>query len=82
MKSLSGREVDWFLSGFGPRKAAISIYLMCDFGQISELLKRLGKHTHGKGCLYIKKLGDVKIEVLKEIIEYAAKEMPNYGQKK
>jgi hypothetical protein len=71
----SGREGDFFLTGFSPRKQNISIYLMGGFeNQIAEL-KKLGKHKTGKGCLYIKTLKDVDVKVLKEMIVQSVKKM-------
>ena len=70
----SGREGDWMRSGFGPRKAKHSLYLMggyCDdiAGERREaLLAKLGKHTTGKSCLYINKLADVDMDVLEELV--------------
>lgn len=63
----SGREVDWFLLGFSPRKANLSLYLRLDKAN-TALLKKLGKHKTGVGCLYINKLSDVDLTVLKEMI--------------
>jgi hypothetical protein len=64
----SGREGDMPLAGFSPRKPAIVLYGMrCD-SNADALLTRLGKHTTGKGCVYIKKLSDVDLKVLKELI--------------
>ncbi len=69
-KYASGREGDWFKCGFSPRKAKISMYISgCDVSMHEERLNRLGKHKTGKGCLYINKLADVDIEVLKEMIK-------------
>jgi hypothetical protein len=65
----SGREGDWFLVGFSPRKAAITIYLLGGFDRHPPLLRRLGKHKAGRGCLYVKQLADVDLGVLTEIIE-------------
>jgi hypothetical protein len=70
----SGREGDSFLVGFAPRKAEFSIYLMGTyFPDVSErreaLLARLGKHRMGKACLYIKRLSDVDMGVLRELAE-------------
>ncbi|MDA7711596.1 DUF1801 domain-containing protein [Flavobacteriaceae bacterium] len=65
----SGREGDWMLTGFSPRKKALSIYLMCDISHNSLDFESLGKHKKGKGCLYIKKLGDVHLPTLKKIIQ-------------
>ncbi|MFN8287812.1 MAG: DUF1801 domain-containing protein [Chitinophagales bacterium] len=64
----TGREVAWFTIGFSPRKGNFSIYLM-GFTESGESLKKLGKHKTGVGCLYINKLSDVDLTVLKKIIE-------------
>ena len=69
-KYASGREGDWFKCGFSTRKAKISMYLMqCDISRAQDLLDQLGKHKTGKGCLYINKLADIDIEILKVIIK-------------
>jgi hypothetical protein len=66
----SGRSGDWFMMGFSPRKANISLYIMgCDGKDKEELLSRLGKHTAGKGCVYIKTLSAINMGVLKEMCE-------------
>ena len=67
----SGRELDWMSIGFSPRKAALTLYLTCDLEQLSGPLADLGKYTHGKGCLYIKKLTDVDQAALENLIEIA-----------
>ncbi len=67
----TGREVDWLLIGFSPRKANLSLYLMLDIKAIGEDLKKLGKHKTGVGCLYINNLEDVDLKVLKRIIRDA-----------
>lgn len=64
----SSQEGDWMLTGFSPRKQALSLYLMLGFEQRADLLKRLGKHKIGKGCLYINKLDDVDMDVLEQLI--------------
>jgi hypothetical protein len=64
----SGRELDWMLIGFSPRKANITLYLTGGLEPQTALLKKLGKYTTGKGCLYIKRLKDVDTKVLKELI--------------
>lgn len=69
----SGREGDWFLTGFSPRKQALSLYLMCDLSHDGLDFKGLGKYKKSKGCLYIKRLSDVDLEVLKRIIEDSIK---------
>jgi len=68
-KYASGREGDWLLVGFSPRKQNLSIYLTCDFQEDPDLMSRLGKFKTGKACLYIKTLEDVNVEALKELIE-------------
>lgn len=65
----SGREGDWFKVGFSPRKQALTLYLSYGFDQDQELLRRLGKHSTGKACLYIKKLDDVDRAALQTLIE-------------
>ena len=64
----SGREGDMPMIGFSPRKAATVLYIMTGLCNHEALLERLGKHTTGKGCLYIKKLADVDAEVLEELV--------------
>ena len=71
----SGRELDWFLTGFSPRKGKMSLYCMCRNKKFNMLLKKLGKHKAGKGCLYINKLDDVDSEVLSNMIEISVEEM-------
>lgn len=65
----TGREVDWFLIGFSPRKANLSLHLTIDIQQQSDALAKLGKHKTGKSCLYINKLADIDIKVLQGMIE-------------
>lgn len=74
LKYDSGRELDWFIIGFSPRKANISLYVLCGLNSERELLKKLGKHTTGKGCLYIKTLADVDAKVLQQLIEGSVKQ--------
>ena len=71
----SGREGDWPLCGFSPRKQALSLYIMSGFGDYEELMVRLGKHKTGKSCLYIKKPDDVDREVLKQVISRSVEYM-------
>jgi hypothetical protein len=70
----SGREVDWFNIGFAPRKANISLHLTMSLNAHSPLLKKLGKHKTGAGCLYINKLEDVDIKVLEQMINDSVKD--------
>ena len=71
----SGREGDWPLTGFSPRKQNITLYLMAGFNQYDELLKNLGKHTTGKSCLYIKRLSDVHRPTLEKLIQESVTHM-------
>ncbi|MBV6658127.1 MAG: DUF1801 domain-containing protein [Devosiaceae bacterium] len=65
----SGREGEWFATGFAPRKANLSIYIMPGYADFSDILGRLGKHKKGKSCLYLTRLADVDEDVLAELIE-------------
>lgn len=69
----TGREVDWLKIGFSPRKANLSLYLTMNIKAHEATLKKLGKHKTGVGCLYINKLEDVDINVLKELIKTSLK---------
>ena len=74
-KYASGREGDWFLAGFSPRKQNISVYLMGGFNHFPDLLKKLGKLKASKGCLYINSLEDIDIKVLKELVTKSVKKL-------
>ena len=74
-KGASGREGDWFLTGFSPRKQALTVYLNHGFDAHKDLLKKLGKYKTGMGCLYINKLDDVDRKVLKELVTASVKRM-------
>ncbi|MGB5497405.1 MAG: DUF1801 domain-containing protein [Maribacter sp.] len=65
----SGREGDMMLTGFSPRKQNLSVYIMAGFAKYEELLKELGKHKTGKSCLYIKRLSEINMDVLTELIK-------------
>jgi hypothetical protein len=65
----TGREVDWLLIGFSPRKANLSLYLSMDIKEHTAALNKLGKHKTGVGCLYINKLEDIDMKVLTEMID-------------
>ena len=71
----SGREGDWPLTGFSPRKQNITVYIMSGFDQYEELMSRLGKYTTGKACLYIKRLSDIDIPTLKALIQASVEHM-------
>ncbi|MGB8983226.1 MAG: DUF1801 domain-containing protein [Anaerolineales bacterium] len=76
-KGASGREGDWMLIGFSPRKQNITLYIMSGFERYPGLMKKLGKHSTGKSCLYIKRLSDVDVDVLKELMTESLKTMKN-----
>ncbi|WP_430785872.1 DUF1801 domain-containing protein [Actinoplanes sp. G11-F43] len=67
-KYASGREGDWPAIGLSPRKQALTLYLATDFDGRADLLSRLGPHSTGKSCLYLKQLADVDQDVLKDLI--------------
>lgn len=64
----SGREGDSCLAGFANRKGDISIYLVADFPGQADLLARLGRHRMGKACLYVRRLADIDVEVLAQLV--------------
>lgn len=80
MRYANGKKNDWLQIGFSPRKQAIALYLMLGGFESKNLLTKLGKHTLGKGCLYIKRLADVDLPTLKELVRasvaYVAKTYP------
>lgn len=76
----TGRELDWMLCGVAPRKQALTLYLTTGSQFQATLLTKLGKHKHGKGCLYIKSLDDVDLKVLEKIVAASVATMKNkYG---
>jgi hypothetical protein len=68
-KYASGREGDWMATGFSPRKGNLTLYIMGGFEQNDELMKKLGKYKTGKSCLHIKRLEDVNLSTLKELVK-------------
>jgi hypothetical protein len=74
-KYASGRELDWFLTGFSPRKKDLTLYIMPGFARYEELMASLGKYKTGKSCLYIKRLADVDTTVLRRLVEDSVKHM-------
>ena len=71
----SGREGEWMLVGFSPRKQNLTLYIMSGFDEYEELLAKIGKHKTGKSCLYINKLDDVDVDVLKKLINKSVEHM-------
>jgi hypothetical protein len=78
----SGREGDFFVMGFSPRKDALTLYLCAGIEPFREILQRLGKHKEGKGCLYIKSLDDVDTTALAALLKKAAASLPTPAAKK
>ena len=76
-KYASGREGDWFLVGFSPRKQNLTLYIMGYLEFYPDHLERLGKFKHGKGCLYIKKLEDIDLDVLESLIATSIERLKN-----
>ena len=74
-KYASGREGDWFLVGFSPRKQNLTLYIMGYLEFYTDILEGLGKFKHGKGCLYIKKLEDIDMDVLETLIVTSIKRL-------
>ena len=74
----SGREGDWLVTGFSPRKKDLTLYLMMGLAKHSELMEKLGKHSHAKSCLYIKRLSDIHIPTLKKLIKVSVKDLKAY----
>lgn len=71
----SGRELEWFLTGFSPRKQDLTLYIMPGLERYPSLMKKLGKHKTGKSCLYIKKLEDVDLPTLKQLIKQSVADL-------
>jgi nucleoid DNA-binding protein len=71
----SGREGEWPITGFSPRKGDLTLYIMGGFDQVSNLMKNLGKYKTAKSCLYIKKLSDVDLVVLRKLVAQSVKLM-------
>jgi len=78
-KYSTGREADWLRMGFSPRKVNLTIYIMSGFEDKKDLLAKLGPHSLGKGCLYLKHLRDIDFKVLESILQ-RANISKNYGE--
>lgn len=74
-KYASGRQAEWFLTGFAPRKQNLTLYIMSGFSNYEQLLRQLGKYKTGKSCLYINKLEDVNLDVLRKLVKESADHM-------
>jgi hypothetical protein len=73
IKYAGGKEADWPLMGFSPRKQNLTLYVGLGDGRAADLLSKIGKHSLGKGCLYIKRLSDIDLPTLKKLINFSAK---------
>lgn len=71
----SGREGDFMITGFAPRKQALTLYIMSGFSRFSKLMSKLGRYRTGKSCLYIKRLDDVDEDVLEQLIRESVEHM-------
>ncbi len=79
----SGREGDWFLAGFSPRKQNLTIYIMSGFEAYDDIMNQLGKYKTGSSCLYVKKLDDINIEKLMTLVEKSVEDVKKrYGSVK
>lgn len=80
IKYADGRELDWLMTGFSPRKGKFSLYIMDGFDKYAELLNRLGKYKTGKSCLYVKKLADIDLGVLSSLISASCRTIREQAQ--
>lgn len=80
-KYKSGREGDWMLTGFSPRKQSLTLYIMSGFENYDSILSNLGKYKTGKSCLYVNRLEDIDLEVLRALISASVEFMKNYDHK-
>jgi len=78
-KYASGREGEWFVTGFSPRKQNLTLYIMSGFDESEALLNKLGKYKTGKACLYINRLADVDMVVMKELIQKSVAHLSDSG---
>jgi len=81
-KYASGREGDWLVTGFSPRKNDLTLYMMLGFEQHRELMQQLGKYKTSKSCLYIKRLDEVHLPTLKKLIKQSVKQLRDYQKSK
>jgi hypothetical protein len=74
----SGHEGDCFLAGFAPRKRELTLYIMSGFDRYNALMARLGKFRTGKACLYVKRLDDIDLAVLEELVSASVKHLKQW----
>lgn len=80
-KYASGREGDWPVTGFSPRKKDLTLYIMMGFEKHGELMAQLGRHSVGKSCLYIKRLSDINVPTLKKLLKVSLKDLRAYTKR-
>ena len=80
-KYASGRQGDWPVTGFSPRKKDLTLYIMMGFKKHRALMEKLGKHTSSKSCLYIKRLSDIHVPTLKKLIKESVKDLREYTKR-
>ena len=78
-KYASGREGDWPVAAFSPRKSDLTLYLMMGYEKNAELMEKLGKYKTGKSCLYIKRLADVHMPTLKKLLKWSVKDVQEHA---
>ncbi len=71
----NGQEFEYFRTGFSPRKQALTVYILPGYTDFSKILARLGPHKKGKSCLYLKRLADIDLEVLEELVRAGCADM-------
>jgi hypothetical protein len=71
----SGREGDWPLTGFSPRKRNLTLYITSGFDEYDDLMEQLGKHKTGKSCLYVNRLSDLDLDVLRQLVRESVQHM-------
>jgi hypothetical protein len=71
----SGREGDWPLTGFSPRKQNLTLYVMAGFDEYADLMAKLGPHSTGSSCLYVKRLSDLHLPTLKKLVASSVKQV-------
>ncbi len=74
-KYQSGREGDWLVTGFSPRKQNLAVYIMLELSHYSSLMNKLGKYKAGKSCLYLRRLGDVDHKVFRQLVSRSVADM-------
>jgi hypothetical protein len=75
----SGREGDWFITGFSPRVQALTVYIMPGVESFPSQMRSLGKYTTGKSCIYVKRLEDIDLPTLKKLVQASFKELKRLG---